>query len=145
MAKSGRVAIAELVSRGKEQLVLIRPYRKGLVLHTMYYADEVRDFSQVPKDDNVKVSDKELELGVGLIDRLTSEEFHPENYKDEYGIRVLGMLDEKSKGKEVSIAAPAPQRGKVVDIMEALKRSMERVPARKKPATAAAAKKKTRA
>jgi non-homologous end joining protein Ku len=53
------------------------------------------------------------------------------------------MLDEKSKGKEVTIAAPAPQRGgKVVDIMEALKRSMERIPAKKKPATAAAAKKK---
>ena len=55
MAKSGRVAIAELVSRGKEQLVLIRPYRKGLVLHTMYYGDEVRDFKQVPKGENVKV------------------------------------------------------------------------------------------
>jgi DNA end-binding protein Ku len=54
MAKSGRVAIAELVSRGKEQLVLIRPYRKGLVLHTMYYADEVRDFKEVPKGENVK-------------------------------------------------------------------------------------------
>jgi DNA end-binding protein Ku len=114
MAKSGRVAIAELVSRGKEQLVLIRPYRKGLVLHTMYYADEV------PKG-NVKVSAKELELGVGLIDRLTSDEFQPENYKDEYRIRVLGMLDEKSKGKEiVTSAAPAPKRGQVIDIMEAL-------------------------
>ena len=65
MVKSGRVAIAELVSRGKEQLVLIRPHRKGLVLHTMYYADEVRDFAQVPKGDKVKVSDKKLELGWG--------------------------------------------------------------------------------
>ena len=44
MAKSGRVAVAELVSRGREQLVLNRPYRKGLVLHTMYYGTEVRDF-----------------------------------------------------------------------------------------------------
>jgi DNA end-binding protein Ku len=141
MAKSSRVAIAELVSRGKEQLVLIRPYRKGLVLHTMYYADEVRDFKQVPKGENVKVSDKELELGVSLIDRLTSEEFHPENYKDEYRIRVLGVLDEKSKGKEIVVdTAPAPKNGQVVDIMEALKRSMERVPAKKKPATAAAKK-----
>jgi non-homologous end joining protein Ku len=61
-------------------------------------------------------------------------------------IRVLAMLDEKSKGKEVTIAAPPPQRGgKVVDIMEALKRSMERVPAKKKPAIGAAAKKKKRA
>jgi DNA end-binding protein Ku len=145
MAKSGRVAIAELVSRGKEQLVLIRPYRKGLVLHTMYHADEVRDFKDVPKGESVKISEKELELGVGLIDRLTSEEFNPENYKDEYRIRVLGMLDEKSKGKEIVIdTAPAPKRGQVIDIMEALKRSMERVPAKKKPASAAAAKKKTR-
>jgi DNA end-binding protein Ku len=143
MAKSGRVAIAELVSRGKEQLVLIRPYRKGLVLHTMYHADEVRDFQQVPKGDNVKVSEKELELGVGLIDRLTAEEFHPESYKDEYRIRVLAMLDEKSKGKEITIPPPAPQRGgKVVDIMEALRRSMERVPAKRKPATTTAAKRK---
>jgi DNA end-binding protein Ku len=122
---------------------LVRPYRKGLVLHTMYHADEVRDFQQVPKGDNVKVSEKEIELGIGLIDRLTSEEFSPENYKDDYGIRVLAMLDEKSKGKEVTISAPVPQRGgKVVDIMEALKRSMERIPAKKKTASAAATKKK---
>jgi DNA end-binding protein Ku len=66
MAKSGRVAIAELVSRGKEQLVLIRPYKNCLVLHTMYHADEVRDFQQVPKGEKVNVSEKELELGIGL-------------------------------------------------------------------------------
>ena len=143
MAKSGRVAIAELVSRGKEQLVLIRPYRKGLVLHTMYYGNEVRDFKQVPQGQNVKISETELELGIGLIERLTSETFNPENYKEEYRIRVLGMLDEKSKGKEIVIdKAPAPKHGQVIDIMEALKRSMERVPAKKKPATSTAAKKK---
>jgi DNA end-binding protein Ku len=74
---------------------------------------------------------------------ITSEEFKPENYKDEYRIRVLGMLDEKSKGKEIVIdKAPVPKHGQVIDIMEALKRSMERVPAKKKPAVAAAAKKK---
>ncbi len=93
----------------------------------------MRDFKQVPKGENVKVSETELELGVGLIDRLTSEEFKPENYKDEYRIRVLGMLDEKSKGKDIVLGkAPAPKHGKVIDIMEALKRSMERVPAKKK-------------
>jgi DNA end-binding protein Ku len=58
VAESGRVAIAEPVSRGKEQLVLIRPYRKGLVLHTMYYTDEIRDFKLVPKAENVKISEK---------------------------------------------------------------------------------------
>jgi DNA end-binding protein Ku len=63
VAKSGRVAIAELISRGKEQLVLIRPYKNGLVLHTMYHADEVRDFQQVPKGEKVNVLKQELELG----------------------------------------------------------------------------------
>ena len=121
---------------------MIRPYRKGLVLHTMYH---VRDLKQVPKGENATVSKKEVELGVGLIDRLTSEEFKPENYKDEYRIRVVGMLDEKSKGKEIVIGkAPAPKHGQVIDLMEALKRSMERVPAKKKPATAIATKKKKR-
>ena len=67
----------------------------------------------MPKGEKVNVSKQELELGVGLIERLTSEEFHPENYQDEYRIRVLAMLDEKSKGKEVTIAAPAPERGTV--------------------------------
>jgi DNA end-binding protein Ku len=144
MAKSGRVAIAEIVSRGKEQLVLIRPYRTGLVLHTMYHADEVRDYKQVPKGEKVNVSEKELELGIELIDRLTSEKFSPEDYKDDYRIRVVAMLDEKSKGKDVTIAPSAPARGgKVVDIMEALKRSMERIPAKKKPATTATKKKKS--
>ena len=56
-----------------------------------------------------------------MIDRLTSEEFKPENYKDEYRVRLLGMLDEKSKGKEIVIdKAPAPKHGQVIDIMEAL-------------------------
>jgi DNA end-binding protein Ku len=57
----------ELVGRGKEQLVLIRPYKNGLVLRRMYHADEVRDFQQVPNGEKVKVSENELELGVDLI------------------------------------------------------------------------------
>jgi DNA end-binding protein Ku len=99
----------------------------------MHYADRVRDFNQIPKGEKVNLSKQELELGVGLIDKLSAEEFNPENYKDEYRIRVLAMLDEKSKGQEIVIdTALAPKRGQVIDIMEALKRSMEKVPAKKK-------------
>jgi non-homologous end joining protein Ku len=102
------------------------------------------NFNQVLKGDNVKDSETELELGIGLIERLTSEEFKSAYYKDQYRIRVLGMLDEKSKGKEiVSGKAPAPKHGQVIHIVGALKRSMERVPAKKKPATTAASRKKT--
>lgn len=135
MVKSGRVAIAELVSRGKEELVLIRPYRKGLVLHTMYHADEMRDFNQVPKGEKVNVSKQELELGIGLIDRLTPEEFNPKNYKDEYRIRVLA-----SRTRRVKARRSRSQRrhrnggGKVVDIMKpssaAWKESRPRKPPR---------------
>ena len=89
--------IAELVSRGKEQLVLIRPYRKSLCCTQCITLTRCRDFKQVPKGENVKISETELELGVGLIERLTSEEFKPENYNDEYRIRVLVCSMKKAK------------------------------------------------
>src|SRR5688572_27622382 len=105
MAKTGRAALAELVSRGKEQLVLIRPYRGGLMMHTMYYANEVRNFADSPKAENAKLSDEEIQLGAELIESM-SEEFKPDLYKDEYRIRVLAILDEKSKGREITVTAP---------------------------------------
>jgi non-homologous end joining protein Ku len=103
----------------------------------MYHAGEVRDFQQVPKGEKVNVSEKELELSIGLLDRLTSEEFNPENYKDEYRIRVLAMLDEKSKGKEVTISSAGHRNGaaRSSTSWKPLKRSMKRIPAKKKPAT----------
>jgi non-homologous end joining protein Ku len=107
MAKSGRVAIAELVSRGKEQLVSIRPSQRFGVAHHVLRGRGPRFQAGAEKRERKGVR-KGLELGVGLIDRLTSEEFIPENYSDEYRIRVLGMLDEKSKGKGIVIdTAPA--------------------------------------
>jgi DNA end-binding protein Ku len=124
LAKSGRVAIAELVSRGKERLMLTGPIKKVSCYTRCITHTRCGTFSRCPKGEKANVSEKELELGIDLIDGLTSEEFHPENYEDDYRIRVLAMLDEKTKGKEITIAAPAPQRGgNVVDIMEASKRS----------------------
>ena len=110
MAKSGRVAIAELVSRGKEQLVLIRRIRKAWCSTRCNTLTRCGTSIRYLKGEKVNVSKQELELGIDLIDRLTSEEFHPENYKDEYRIRVLAMLYEKNKGKEIVIDT-APARG----------------------------------
>src|SRR5438093_4585477 len=62
LGKTQRAAVAELVSRGKEQIVIIRPYRGGLVLHGMYYQNEVRDFAQIPKGDSQRVTQGELNL-----------------------------------------------------------------------------------
>jgi DNA end-binding protein Ku len=77
LAKSKRAAIAQLVSRGKEELVLIRPYKNGLIMHSLYYANEVRDFGQISKGENVKLSDQELILGANLIEQMSEEEFKP--------------------------------------------------------------------
>ena len=135
MVKSGRGAVAEMVSRGKEELVIIRPYQNGLLLQTVYYANEVRDFSEINRAENVRLSDEEKKLSVGLIERLTSEEFQPENYTDEYRARVNAFVEKKSEGQETVVTpAPAVARGQVIDIMEALKRSIEKPTTKKKAA-----------
>src|SRR4029450_9749322 len=104
LASIKRAAIAQLVTRGKEQLVLIRPYENGLIMHSLYYANEVRDFD-IAKGENVKLSDEEIELGADLIENM-SDEFNPEKYRDEYRERVQRMLEEKSKGREITVEAP---------------------------------------
>jgi DNA end-binding protein Ku len=134
LAKSKRAAIAQLVSRGKEELVLIRPYKNGLIMHSLYYANEVRDFGQIPKGDNVKLSDSELTLGANLIEQMSEDEFKPEKFEDEYRIRVLAMLDEKSKGQEIKPAPTQERRGQVIDLMQALKQSLEKARPKKKAA-----------
>ena len=75
MNKSGRVALAEMVSRGKEKLVLIRPSKGGLVLQTMFYANEIRDFNEIAKGESVRLSAAEFELANNLMEKLSSEDF----------------------------------------------------------------------
>jgi hypothetical protein len=66
LAKTNRAAIAQLVTRGKEQLMLIRPYENGLIMHSLYYANEVRNFADIAKGENTKLSDAEIDLGADL-------------------------------------------------------------------------------
>jgi DNA end-binding protein Ku len=144
MAKTDRVALAKLVMRGKESLVLIRPAQTGLMLHTMYFADEVRDFGEIDKGQSAKIKEGELELALRLIDELSNPEFKPERYEDEYRMRVLDLVNLKVEGKEVTAVGPEVQRAQVIDLMEALKQSLaKRVaapterPMEKKPAVKA--------
>jgi DNA end-binding protein Ku len=102
LMNSKRAAIAQLVTRGKEQLVLIRPYENGLIMHSLYYANEVRNFADIAKGENVKLTDEEIDLGASLIENM-SDGFNPEKYHDEYRERVQAMLDEKSKGREITV------------------------------------------
>lgn len=124
MAQADRVALATFVMRGKESLVLIRPAQKGLMLHTMYFADEVRDFGEVDKGEGAKMREGELQLALRLIEELSHEDFKPEQYHDEYRTRVLEMASAKAEGQEVTAAAPAAPRAQVIDLMDALKESL---------------------
>jgi DNA end-binding protein Ku len=124
MAKSDRVALATFVMRGKESLVLIRPAQDGLMLHTMYFADEVRDFGEIEKGKSVKLREGELALAERLIGELTHDGFKPEQYQDHYRNRVLDLVNSKVEGKEITAAAPEAQRAQVIDLMDALKQSL---------------------
>jgi DNA end-binding protein Ku len=125
MVKSGRVALAKFVMRGKENLVLIRASQNGLMLHTMYFADEIRDFSEINKGADAAVKPGELALANKLIEELSNDEFKPEAYHDEYRGRVLSIVESKVEGKEITAVAPQEQRTQVIDLMEALKQSLD--------------------
>jgi len=148
MAKQNKVAVARWVSGNREHLVVLRPHEEGLILHTMFYADEVRDFGAVEREDS-ELRDKEISLAEMLIDELTVDTFDPLAYKDEYRERLMDRIRAKSEGEAIIVATPDEEKAaEVVDIMEALRRSLEsgpaaarkRAPAKRAPERAAAAK-----
>jgi DNA end-binding protein Ku len=148
MKKHDKVAVARWVAAGKEHLVVVRPYEKGLVLHTMYYADEVRDFSAIDIED-APVREKEVALAEMLIDELTEKKFNPLQFKDEYRERLLDRIKAKAHGKAIVVEEKEEEKGgEVIDIMEALRRSLEGgrpATPRRAPKRVAAKGRKTRA
>lgn len=144
MKKHGKVALARWVAANREHLVILRPFESGIILHTMFYADEVRDFGQIDVE-NAPIKDKEIKLAEMLIDELTEKKFDPLRYKDEYRERLLSRIEAKSKGKEIITREEEKEEGggEVIDIMEALRRSLEGKGAPKR--RAAPAKKSTTA
>lgn len=140
MQQVGKVALAKFVMRGKENMVIVRSAQNGLMMHTMYFAAEVRDFGEIPKGETAKISAGETQLAIRLIEELSNEEFEPEKYTDEYAERVLNLVNTKAEGKEISLAQPQAPRGQVIDLMAALKGSLDRQAQReKKPAVRAKA------
>jgi len=126
MVKTQRVALAKFVMRGKENLVLIRPSGDGLMLHAMYFADEVRDFSEIDKGKAASIKSGELDLALRLIGELTNEKFEPEKYHDEYRGRVRAVIESKVEGNEITSIGPQAQQTQVIDLMDALKQSLEK-------------------
>ena len=130
----GKVAVAKFVLRGKENLVIIRPAQNGLVMHTMYFFNEVRSFDEIGKGETIKITAPETKLAMRLIDELSNDAFEPEKYEDEYAGRVLDLVKKKAEGEEITVSQTPPQRGNVIDLMEALKKSLGTVPKERKPA-----------
>jgi DNA end-binding protein Ku len=123
MRQTGRCALAKWAARGKGYLVLLRPIDNGIVMQVLHYADEVRSFDEVPVGD-AALRDTEMKLAVQLIEQISTDEFHPENYQDEVRARYNEAIQRKVEGQEVTAAAPEQPRGKIIDLMEALKASV---------------------
>jgi DNA end-binding protein Ku len=123
MGDTEKVAVGRWAARGKEQLVLIRPYRKGLLLHQMFYADEVRAFDEVETGATVNFRDIERELAVKLINELSVESFDASKYHDEYADRVKAAVEQKIAGQEIAVVGEVP-RAEIIDLFEALKMSL---------------------
>ena len=117
----------------REHIVILRPGPHGILLHTMYYRDEIRQAEEFRTDRSL-VKEKELELAMTLVKSLEAA-FEPEKYKDEYRENLKAMIKAKVEGKEIVETAPAVHKAPVVDIMEALKMSLAQA---KKPVSSAA-------
>lgn len=116
-----KVAIAKTVLGTKETLVAIRPSGKGLLIDTMYFAEEIKD---IPKDiATIEANEGELQMAKELINNM-SKDFNPEEYKDEYTERLKEAISQKINGMEV-VESKEEDKSNVIDLMEALKRSVE--------------------
>jgi DNA end-binding protein Ku len=123
LADSGYDAVAKVTMHGREHIVVIRTVDDGLVLHTVYFASELHEGNRVRGGGGVKFSAKEMELAKQLINSLTGP-FEPRQYVDEYRKNVERLIAQKRKGRPVT-PVEQPRPGKVLDIMDALKRSLE--------------------
>jgi DNA end-binding protein Ku len=149
MQESGRVAIARVVLRSKEQLVAIRPARDGsvLMMETMIFADEVvpkEDLDGLPEAEELKVSDREIQMAQQLIESLVTD-FEPGRYKDSYREKVLQLIEAKAEGAEIVSQPEAPQPTAVPDLMAALEASLAAVSSDKPKKATAAPKAKAKA
>ena len=142
MTETGRCGLAKYAARGKQYLVVVRPvtgHESGLMMQQLNYADEIRSFAdvEIPEGD---VKDAELKLAIMLTDQIATDEFHPENYKDEVKERVEALIRRKIDGQEISEVKPEAPKTQVIDLMEALKASLAARGGRRKEAASAPAK-----
>jgi DNA end-binding protein Ku len=121
---TGRVAIAKHATRGKQYVVMVRPHEEGLLLEQLYYADEIRSFDEVPLEEG-EVNKAELNLAKQLIDQASAEKFDPTAFHDEVREKTLELIQKKVEGQEITAAPTEEPKTKIIDLMAALKASIE--------------------
>ncbi len=124
LQRSGRAALGQYAARGKQYLVMIRPLEDGLVMEQLRYQDEVRPFADIPLEE-ADVKEPELELAMQLIEQSTNDAFEPAKYEDQVRARMLAAIEQKIAGEEIAIADEDEAETRVIDMMEALKASLE--------------------
>jgi len=135
LTDTGKIGVAKIIIRSKEQLAIVRVYQNTLVMETIHFPDEVRQSKDVPNvPEETELSKKEVSTAVTLIDQLTAE-FDPEKYKDEYRTALLDLIEAKRNNEEVTTAADKPKPDNVTDLMEALEKSLEKTKGTKKKTT----------
>ena len=121
-----KIAIGKVVLRDKEQLVALRAYQRGLVMHQLKYLDEIRPMDEIGGlDSSQKIDAKELSLGKSLVENLTTEKFDPGQYSDAYAKELEKLIEAKSKGQEVTSGTEEEGAEETTDILEALKASLK--------------------
>jgi DNA end-binding protein Ku len=129
LRKSRRCAVGRWISRGKEHVVVIRPLDTALAMHQLHFQGELRPIKDLGIE-SAAVSDGELKLANQLIDQLAVKKFDPSEFQDEFKGRVTAAIQRKVQGKEVSVAQepPSSRGSNVIDLMQALKASLDRKP-----------------
>jgi DNA end-binding protein Ku len=125
LEETGRAALGQYAARGQQYLVLVRPMNGVLVMEQLHYADEVRAFDEVPQGEG-EVKAEELKLAVQFIKQSASEQFAPEKYEDEVRKRILEQIERKVEGKEIKEISAEEPKTQIIDLMEALKKSLAR-------------------
>jgi DNA end-binding protein Ku len=141
MVDTGLVGVASYSARGKEYIVLLRPFQQGLIMHQLRYAEEVKPWTEVPIPDLPEIKPAELGLAKQIIQQIAAETFQPEKYKDHVQAKMMELIQKKVEGHEITAQPEAPV-GKVSDLMAALKASLGMAKgeeAERKPAIAAEA------
>lgn len=134
MRRTGRIGVGRYRSHGKQHLVLLRPYKKGLILHHVYHANEVRSYDDVDLGQDQRFSESEEMLADQLINSLSNAAFEPAKYSDEYADRVRKAAEEKVAGQQVTVVAEQPQ-AQIIDLFEALKQSLREVESKRSTGT----------